>query len=392
MSLPRVGSTRSSFQRTKTGVKRSGTAIPPPHRKSTTTPKPKNRRASEAWYKNVQRVLAQQKKEKEKKTPKILSIFRDKQRQLSVKKARAGCLQGLTDLRNNIQVVMLSTWFNMLLTVLIIANAVMVGVVVDYQAQCLLTESETACLLFESDRTDGMSTFEHFEFMHDLNVADIVFTAVFGVELLTKLFGFGRDFWKFGWNVFDFLVITISAAEASVSLAITTSDSSIEDPTTLLAIVPVLRTLRVLRVLRVLRLVNMFVDLSILVKSATYAARPAAWVVFLGFLFTYIFAILTTRLFGQADPAQVIHHDQLVEWFGTVPRSMYSMFQVRNRCEERGVVERVCAYLYVCMCVVCCACPCFRFLADDTHHHHQADDQRARARLFAPLPSDPDFQ
>lgn len=239
---------------------------------------------SKAWS-TVQRVLAQQSEDK-KKTPKILNIFRDKQRQLSVKKARAGCLKGLVDLRNKIQVVMLSTAFNGLLTVLIIANAVMVGFVVDYQAQCLLSESEISCLVFESDKPAGTSTFEHFGMMYQLNVADIVFTAIFGVELLTKLFGFGRDFWKFAWNIFDFLIISISVVEAGVSLSISSFVQS--DQFALLSIVPVLRTLRVLRVLRVLRLVNMFVDLSILVKSAAYSARPAGWVVFLGTLFTCV--------------------------------------------------------------------------------------------------------
>ena len=239
---------------------------------------------SGAWS-TVQRVMAQQSKEK-KKTPKILSIFRDKQRQLSVKKARAGCLKGLVDLRNKIQVIMLSTGFNGFLTVLIIANAVMVGFVVDYQAQCLLSESEISCLVFESDKPAGTSTFEHFEMMYQLNVADIVFTVIFGVELLTKLFGFGRDFWKFAWNIFDFLIISVSVVEAGVSLSISSFVQS--DHFALLSIVPVLRTLRVLRVLRVLRLVNMFVDLSILVKSAAYSARPAGWVIFLGSLFTCV--------------------------------------------------------------------------------------------------------
>jgi voltage-gated sodium channel len=96
--------------------------------------------------------------------------------------------------------------------------------------------------------------------------------------------------------VFDFLVVAIALVPASGPFA-------------------VLRALRVLRVLRILTIVPSMRR----VVGGLLAAIPGLGSIaaVLGLIF-YVFAVIATKLFGAAFP----------DWFGTLGRSLYTLFQV----------------------------------------------------------------
>ena len=48
-----------------------------------------------------------------------------------------------------------------------------------------------------------------------LFLLDRVCLAIFVAEIVMKIFAFGKDFFKSGWNVFDFIVIALSAVSLS---------------------------------------------------------------------------------------------------------------------------------------------------------------------------------
>ncbi|GGC63201.1 ion transporter [Hoyosella rhizosphaerae] len=123
-----------------------------------------------------------------------------------------------------------------------------------------------------------------------------VILAVFVAEILIKLVAFGPRFFKSGWNIFDFLIVGISLVPTSGPLAI-------------------LRTLRILRVLRLLSTVK---RLRMLVESLMQALPGIGWTAALLLMMFYIFGVMGTELFGQRFP----------EWFGTLGRSIYSLFQI----------------------------------------------------------------
>ncbi|MBB3038400.1 ion transporter [Hoyosella altamirensis] len=129
-----------------------------------------------------------------------------------------------------------------------------------------------------------------------LQLMNQLILAVFVVEILIKLVAFGPRFFKSGWNVFDFLIISISLIPTSGPLAI-------------------LRTLRILRVLRLLSTVK---RLRLLVESLMQAMPGIGWSAALLLMMFYIFGVMGTELFGRQFP----------EWFGTLGRSIYSLFQV----------------------------------------------------------------
>ena len=120
----------------------------------------------------------------------------------------------------------------------------------------------------------------------------IVFCAEIGAKLIHRDIRFFKD----GWNVFDFVVVAIALVPASGPFA-------------------VLRALRILRALRLLTVVPAMRR----VVGALISALPGMGSVFsIIFLVFYVAAVLATNFFGATFP----------EWFGSIGKSLYSLFQI----------------------------------------------------------------
>jgi voltage-gated sodium channel len=143
---------------------------------------------------------------------------------------------------------------------------------------------------------------EHGALLEFLNDA---FLAVFVVELTLRITAYGRrpqDFFRSGWNVFDFVVIAA-------------------------AFVPGLRglptILRLLRLLRVLRLVRVLPELQILVTAIVRSLRPATGLLVLLTMLFFIFGMGGWLFFGEELPN---------DW-GTLGRALLSLFLVLTLAE-----------------------------------------------------------
>merc|ERR1719473_2294555 len=86
----------------------------------------------------------------------------------------------------------------------------------------------------------------------------------------------------------------------------------------------VMRVLRVARLARIFRLLRFFKELWLLVAGIFDAMRTLFWAWTLITLLIYIFGIFTTRMIGQAH----IQVDEIRDYFGDVPKSMFTLFQV----------------------------------------------------------------
>ena len=119
---------------------------------------------------------------------------------------------------------------------------------------------------------------------------------IFIVEILLKLFAHRLSFFRSGWNIFDFLIVGVAIMPGAQSLSV----------------------LRALRILRVLRVISVAPRLRRVVEGFI-TALPGMGSVFLlmGIIF-YIGAVMATKLFGDSFP----------DWFGTLGRSGYSLFQI----------------------------------------------------------------
>ena len=120
--------------------------------------------------------------------------------------------------------------------------------------------------------------------------------AIFVVEIGLKLAATGGRFFRSGWNVFDLLIVAIALLPSTGGLSV----------------------LRALRVLRVLRVLSISPSLRRVVQGLVDALPGMGSVFLLMAIVFYIGAVMATKLFGGAFP----------EWFGTLGRSGYTLFQV----------------------------------------------------------------
>jgi voltage-gated sodium channel len=125
---------------------------------------------------------------------------------------------------------------------------------------------------------------------------DEVILIVFALELVLKLYVWRFDFFKDGWNSFDFVIVCFSILPSPESFV-------------------VLRTLRILRTLRLLKKVP---KLRIIIDALIKSIPSIGWIGMLLILVFYVFAVIGTNLFGEAFP----------EWFGGLGPTMYTLFQV----------------------------------------------------------------
>ena len=129
-----------------------------------------------------------------------------------------------------------------------------------------------------------------------LRMLDQAMLSVFVLEIGLRIIAWRGAFFRDPWSVFDFVVVGIALVPASGPFA-------------------VLRALRVLRVLRVLTIVPSMRR----VIGGLLAALPGLGSIAMVLLLVYyVFGVIATQLFG----------DQFPQWFGTLGRSLYSLFQI----------------------------------------------------------------
>jgi voltage-gated sodium channel len=129
-----------------------------------------------------------------------------------------------------------------------------------------------------------------------LHFIDEVVLWVFVIELALRFFVYRQRFFHDPWRIFDFVIVGIALMPATGALSV----------------------LRALRILRILRLVSMVPSLRRVVGGLIAALPGMGSITVLLTLIFYVFSVIATKLYGEAFP----------QWFGTLPASAYSLFQV----------------------------------------------------------------
>ena len=125
---------------------------------------------------------------------------------------------------------------------------------------------------------------------------DTACLAFFVVEIALKLYARGGRFFRDGWSVFDLVIVAIALVPAGQTLS----------------------ALRALRILRVLRVISVAPRLRRVVEGFVTALPGMGSVFLLMAIIFYIGAVIATKLFAADFP----------EWFGTLGRSGYTLFQI----------------------------------------------------------------
>ncbi|MFK7764229.1 MAG: ion transporter [Roseobacter sp.] len=131
----------------------------------------------------------------------------------------------------------------------------------------------------------------------DLIIAlDKACLAFFVVEIFLKLVARGKRFFKSGWNIFDVLIVGAALVPGSQTMSV----------------------LRALRILRVLRVISVAPSLRRVVEGFVTALPGMGSVFLLMAIIFYIGSVIATKLFAASFP----------QWFGSLPQSGYTLFQV----------------------------------------------------------------
>lgn len=133
-----------------------------------------------------------------------------------------------------------------------------------------------------------------------MHALDSLFILIFVVEILLKLFVYRLNFFRAGWNVFDFLIVGISVVPASGALSI----------------------LRAFRIFRILRLLSVVPQMRRVVSALLISIPGMTSIISVLMLIFYVGAVLATQLFGQHDALE------MQNMFGTIGKSMYTLFQI----------------------------------------------------------------
>lgn len=161
-----------------------------------------------------------------------------------------------------------------------------------------MTERVITALILINAITLGLETYPSImaRFGPFLTALDAVILSVFVAEILAKLAIRRGDFFRDPWNIFDFAVVAIALIPASGPLSV----------------------LRALRILRILRLITVVPALKRVVGALLGALPGMGSIILLLGLIFYVGAVMTTQMFGNRFP----------EWFGSIPASAYTLFQV----------------------------------------------------------------
>jgi hypothetical protein len=123
----------------------------------------------------------------------------------------------------------------------------------------------------------GMSS-THASVISSLN---IIFITIFTFEAIVKIFAYGRKYFEFSWNRFDFIVCVSSLVGLGVNFGSFAS------------------TMRVVRVVRVLKLVKHAKGLQRMFNTVLFALPSLGNVMMLLLVVFYLFGIMGVQLFGS---------------------------------------------------------------------------------------------
>lgn len=155
-------------------------------------------------------------------------------------------------------------------------------------------------------------------------ILESLFILVYLIELMVRMYHQGRKWTESWWNWLDFVVVLTSIVDCWLLTLLLEGDIKT------LRMITFLRMVRLARLVRLVRLLRMCRGLYVMVMAFAYAMYSLVWIVFLMLIGLLMSATFTTVAIGQnKDLRHLEMRGQTTqELFGTVPRSMYTLFEL----------------------------------------------------------------
>ena len=166
-----------------------------------------------------------------------------------------------------------------------------------FLAQNWVTNAVMGLIIFNAI-TLGLGTSETIQAKYGsiMAVVDTVVLTIFVAEIVLKLYAHGLSFFRKSWNIFDLIVVTLGVMPQTDGLS----------------------ALRGLRVIRAMRLLSAIPQMRAVVQGLLDALPGMGAVIIMISIVFYVFAVMATIMYGATFD----------EWFGTLGRSLYSLFQI----------------------------------------------------------------
>lgn len=132
----------------------------------------------------------------------------------------------------------------------------------------------------------GLDTYESINerWGDELFILNEVFLGIYIVEILIRIGAYGRrpqDYFRSGWNVFDFVVVFAVFIPGVRENAL---------------------LLRTVRLLRIVRIISVLPELRVLVSGMIRAVRPIGAMAAMTVVLLFVYAMIGTKLFGEQIP------------------------------------------------------------------------------------------
>jgi len=155
-------------------------------------------------------------------------------------------------------------------------------------------------------------------------IVDSLFIVAFLIEIACRLYWEREEWPRKVWNWFDVVITLLAMVDTWILTMVVDSSSAMQ-------VMPAVRVLRMFRLVRMLKFMKHSQEVYIILLSFLQTLQ-ALWnlvLVLIGGIFVY--SIVLAKLIGRNGRfSHVVLHDgsTIVDRFGTVPRTMYALFEL----------------------------------------------------------------
>lgn len=202
--------------------------------------------------------------------------------------------------------VVSSYTFDLAVAVVVVLNAIAIGVQTNWVA---------------SNLTDDIPTW--------MRTVELSFFACFILEIGVRFAALGFDMFRlpgWEWNAFDCCVVGLQLAEEVLGIIEDTTGSGSQIPS--FGAMRVLRILRLIRIVRFVRIMRLIGELRTLITSITSSMRCLFWSLILIGVTIYMVGVFFVQVVSDHRIDSAVEVDEeLVEFFGTLGKSVLSLFE-----------------------------------------------------------------
>mmetsp|Transcript_16197 Transcript_16197/g.37243 ORF Transcript_16197/g.37243 Transcript_16197/m.37243 type:complete len:590 (-) Transcript_16197:162-1931(-) len=212
------------------------------------------------------------------------------------------------------------------------------GILIVCNSAFLGWQSQRRAVLAREDATGGIDPSAR-DTAADVVHFEVTFALLFSVELMIRWIADGfigflmsQDF---GWNIFDISIVSLSWVE------IVLEAMALAERVPNISIFRILRVVRIVRVVRVIRVMRFFRELRMMISSILNSVISLVWVFLVLGLVFFIFGInFTDGTIAELDTMDKFLNEsnqELLEHFGTLDRSIMSLYQAMSGGNDWGV-------------------------------------------------------